>query len=921
MDRAESSRNGTASGIRRRLASGAAPPVRPRRPGPRGILLALVAVLAVAVALVAGTRTFRTFRVLDFGVAWEEGGIRVVQVPPGSSAGRAGLRPGDVIAAVDGIAVGGARDPVRRLLRGGEHELTVVREGSGTVTVTFEAPPLRLDPVYLARTLVAIVGLLLALWAVLGTSRTEAATFLLLAAASLVVAAVPHRVAADSEILRVLHRAAGAAIPFLLVRFFAIFPEGRSAPRGWDAATVLAMALSASTAAVPWARPWWGRVAVALRITFVLALLVAAWLQITRWRGAARVARVRRQIEWTALGMFVGLFPYGALVLLPRWLGIPFEPFSWMAVLPVVALPAGFLAALREYRLWDLEPITRDSVSATLAVVIGGLIFATLDALLFPTVERVGPLRNLLAFGTGVVLVVLLLPVRRRVEGFLDTWLYHGRPAPRWLITSSTRELAETTDPRLLLEKLTGALQEGLEVEPLATYVRSGDRLFLRVTGGDELPRDLPAAVTEEPFPAPAEAAFPGLGYVERVPLERGGTVHGLLHMGLRRGIFPLGREGRELVTALAAQAALGLESARFMDDLKRQAEEYRILHANTRRIIESSAAGILVCDATGRILSANARAASILESRENLLVGHRLGELVALPDHWEPGLPLHAVNAEGETLVEPRRWVVMAVSVLELESGRFDGRVVVLQDVTELRDLQNRLREQERLAALGRLASGLAHEVNTPLTGIASFAQMLGEMTPPDDPRRDLIAKLVEQSFRVSRIVANLHQAMRGVGSEKVVFPLEEVVHGAALEAARSLGEASRVVVESAVEGDSRVQAAPGAVELAVANLVRNALEASPPGSRVEVRVQGEEDRLVVTVDDAGPGVPEELREKVFEPFFTTRSQRGGTGLGLAITRDMIRHQGGGIRLENSPLGGTRAVIWLPRGGSASPS
>jgi len=921
VERAESARSPAASGIRRRLESGQTETVRVGRPGPRRVVLVLVALVAVVVAVVAGSRTFATFRTLDFGVAWEEGGIRVVQVPPGSSADRSGLRPGDVIVAVDGTPVAGLGDPVRRLLRAGEHELEVTGEGRAGVTLRYVPPPLRVDPVYLARTVVAIVGLLLALSAVLGTSRPEATTFLLLAVASLVVAAVPHRVAADSEILRVLHRAAGAAIPFLLVRFFAIFPGGRSAPRGWDALTVLAMAVTAATAVVPWAQLWWGRVAVALRVAFVIALLVAAWLQITRWREAARVARVRRQIEWTALGMFVGLFPYGALVLLPRWLGIPFEPFSWMAVLPVVAVPAGFLAALKEYRLWDLEPITRDSVSATLAVVIGGFIFATLNSLLFPTMERVGALRNLLAFGTGVILVVLLLPVRRRVEGFLDTWLYHGRPAPRWLITSSTRELAETTDPRQLLERLTGALQEGLEVEPLATFVRSGDRHFVRVTGEDELPRDLPAVVLGGPFPAPTESSLPALGYVERVPLERVGTVHGLLYMGLRRGIFPLGREGRELVTALAAQAALGLESARFMDDLKRQAEEYRILHANTRRIIESSAAGILVCDATGRILSANARAASIFETEESLLVGRRLGELVSLPEHWEPGLPLHAVNAEGETLGVPRRWVVMAVSVLELESGRFDGRVVVLQDVTELRDLQNRLREQERLAALGRLASGLAHEVNTPLTGIASFAQMLGEMTPPDDPRRELIGKLVEQSFRVSRIVANLHQAMRGVGSEKVVFPIMEVVRSAALEAARSLGEPARVTVESAANPSLHVLAAPGAVELAVGNLVRNALEASPSGSTVEVHVEAVDDRVVITVDDAGPGVPDELREKVFEPFFTTRSRRGGTGLGLAITRDMIRHQGGGIRLENSPLGGTRAVIWLSLAGSVSPS
>jgi signal transduction histidine kinase len=394
--------------------------------------------------------------------------------------------------------------------------------------------------------------------------------------------------------------------------------------------------------------------------------------------------------------------------------------------------------------------------------------------------------------------------------------------------------------------------------------------------------------------------------------LERLSTVHGLLYVGLRRGIFPLGTEGREVLMAFAAQAALGLESARLLDDLRRQAEEYRILHANTQRIIESSAAGILVCDAAGRVLSANLRASGILGEDSQAMVGVDLSAFINLPENWQPQLPLHAVNAEAATRGgEPRR-VVMAVSVLELDSGSFNGRVVVLQDVTELRDLQDRLREQEWLAALGRLASGLAHEINTPLTGIASFAQMLGEMTPTEDPRAGLISKLVDQSFRVSRIVANLHEAVRGSKADRVMLDLGEAAEHAAIDALRSLGAADQLTIVKG-QGPVMVWGAQGPVELAVSNLVRNAVEASPPNVKVQMSITASSSWGEVAVHDHGPGVPESLKEKVFEPFFTTKTKRGGTGLGLAITRDMITQLGGEVELDCPPEGGARAIIRLP--------
>lgn len=880
----------------------------------RRAVLAVVAALAVAVAITSLVRTTRGFFILDFAVTWVEGGIQVDLAPLGSSGHAAGLEEGDLIVAIDGVPIERFDDPMF-VLAVGSHTLAVRDRFGALREVAFDAPAPRIDPIYLSRSLVTLLGLGCALWAAFTTRRREAATFVLLAVASLLVAMIPHRTADAAVTLRVLHRVAGAGIPFLLLRFFAIFPERRTSLRTYDLLTVGAMAVSATTAVLPSGQAWWPAVAAGLRVAFGVALIAGAVVQVRRWRASMRVARIRRQIEWVALGMFVGLSPYATVVSLPRWFGVGFEPFTWLAVLPVVAVPLGFLAALTEYRLWDLEPISRDLLSATLVVAAGGLIFSATNRVLLSHASALGPLRNLVAFATGVLLVLLVQPMRLRVERFLDRWLYHGRPTPEGLLAHSAREFLRAGEAREVLNRLAEVLHDGLELELVATFVRRSDEAFHRVssTGAGGVPERLPGDVVDSPYPGAAEREVANAGFAQRLPLERGGVVHGLVYIGLRRGIFPLGTDAREVVSAFAAQAALALESARLFDDLRRQAEEYRILHANTQRIIESSAAGIVVCNANGRILSGNAEAAGLLGRDTSELVGMSLEELVELPESWSPNLPLHAENAEAETRSRPPRRVVMAVSVLELDSGSFDGRVVVLQDVTELKDLQDRLREQERLAALGRLASGLAHEINTPLTGIASFAQMLGEMTPTEDPRAELVAKLVAQSFRVSRIVANLHAAVRGSRGDRLLFDLGEAAERAARDAARTAGREDSIEIERDPR-QVRVWGAPGAVELAVSNLVRNALEASPEGAPVRVVVAQSEQWGEVHVDDRGPGVPEALREQVFEPFFTTKNDRGGTGLGLAITRDMIAQLEGEVAISTSPLGGARATLRLPR-------
>jgi signal transduction histidine kinase len=160
----------------------------------------------------------------------------------------------------------------------------------------------------------------------------------------------------------------------------------------------------------------------------------------------------------------------------------------------------------------------------------------------------------------------------------------------------------------------------------------------------------------------------------------------------------------------------------------------------------------------------------------------------------------------------------------------------------------------------------------------------------------------------------------VRDSADSRMVLDMATVAVRAAQDAARSLGAEERLEVSEAGE-PVMVWGSVGPLELAVGNLVRNAIEASPQGAVVRFSVGGGTEWAEIRVEDSGPGVPAEIGDKVFEQFFTTKTERGGTGLGLAITRDMIAQLGGEIELENMEHGGARATIRLQRWQEMEPS
>jgi len=305
---------------------------------------------------------------------------------------------------------------------------------------------------------------------------------------------------------------------------------------------------------------------------------------------------------------------------------------------------------------------------------------------------------------------------------------------------------------------------------------------------------------------------------------------------------------------------------------------------------------------------------------------GHEIGgaDLNELPEPWGALLSgfadtqdQHLYKLQVQIRGRPR-WLNLHKAAIEDPTALADARsgmVILIEDLTERQTLESELAHAERLASIGRLAAGVAHEIGNPLTGIASLAQNLREEDDREAIDESIVA-IQQQTRRIADIVQSLVTfAHGGVPSQRASDPVplaacvEEAVRLVRLSrAGKQANFANRCDPDIEVQGDrSRL------VQVFV-NLLTNACDASQPGDSIEVDASLEGDEFIrIEVRDQGSGIPESLRERVFEPFFTTKQPGEGTGLGLPLVYNIVSDHGGTIAIESARGAGTTVIVRLP--------
>jgi PAS domain S-box-containing protein len=373
----------------------------------------------------------------------------------------------------------------------------------------------------------------------------------------------------------------------------------------------------------------------------------------------------------------------------------------------------------------------------------------------------------------------------------------------------------------------------------------------------------------------------------------------------------------------MGRQISIALENVMLLEDVLRSRRELE----NT---FNSLADLVVVCNREGRIVHVNRSFSERIGQTRESLIDRPLSEIVGprtfdlLARTLEPLPESGPVKPAIEDIEDPILHGTFSVSLTLLhgEDGEPLGAVLVARDVTaqarleaERVDLRSRLVQSEKLAALGQFVAGIAHELNNPLQGVLGHIELLRATGAfPKTLRRD-VQRIYREADRAAKIIRNL---LVFAGSRRLVRRRTSVnsmlarVLALRTPACRAAGIE---VLRRLEEGLPRVKGDALLLQQALLNIFLNAEQAIGADGRIETRTHFRpEDRMVVVeVSDTGPGIPNDVLPRIFEPFYTTKEVGKGTGLGLAIAYGIIQEHGGAILATNRPEGGAMFTVQLP--------
>ncbi len=705
----------------------------------------------------------------------------------------------------------------------------------------------------------------------------------------------------------------------------------------------------------------------AAEMVCLTAALVAGSALLVRRFVKSESAIVRQQLKWVVWGSALAITPFTLIYAAGYLFGTGFadavvtEPTRrWAtdaALLPLALIPLTFGNSVVRYRLMDVDMVVRRTavyVLTTLAisVMIGTVVYVA--GLYAFGGEVISPgvvsLRVLIAIAAMAVIVMTAAPLKNFLQEKTDRFFYGEKYDMRAGLLDFGRTLSATTSLDPLLDALVSRLQHVLGVERVAIFIEDP-----RAVGGYRAARA--AGLSTETLIVPPDfremirtgSAEDGIvradgldmpaatdGFVRRalhyyVPCAVRGRMVAVIGLGRSTGGALLSSEDLEILRTVSGYVAVAIENSLLYQEQKERAEELALLKEFNESIVESINVGILAVDAEGCVTGCNSTLEEMLGLKRDEAASRHVEELFADdfaetlgqvlgPAGWHLSelrniYKLHTATRGGRPLV-----LNVALAPLKRAGAAgHEGALVVLEDVTARVRLEEQLQQREKLSSIGLLAAGVAHEINTPLTGVSSYTQMLLGMLAETDPKHALLQKIRRQTDRATGIVNNLLNFSRtGSATEFFEVDLNRVLEDTLQLLEPQLRQARVEVVREFGDGVPRVYANAGKLQQVFTNLLLNARDAIPDGGRIRLRTSAEAaDAVAVTVEDDGIGIAPENVARIYDPFFTTKGVGKGTGLGLAVSYGIVQEHSGHITVESAPGRGTTFRITLPTAGA----
>jgi signal transduction histidine kinase len=678
---------------------------------------------------------------------------------------------------------------------------------------------------------------------------------------------------------------------------------------------------------------------------------------------------VRQQLKWLRNGAFCGILPFALFYVLPYVLGAVPNSYMKMSVLSVVLIPLTLAYAIVRYRLMDVDIIFRRGYAYTLATL---CVLAAFYAIVFSLGSLVKQffqdLGNIGLMTVMLIAAFLFQPIRNWIQERLDRHFYRDRYDYRRTLVEFARELSSETDLDTTLAIVGERLLETLGIKHLAFFLSQegeGETVFRlkkamgsnpRLAAVDPGELDLSFLNWELPepylffertrhqldavsraWPLGVRKTIADLDLTYYLPCTvRGRTI---AYIGLSRtseGEY-LSSVDVELMVTLSGYVAIAIENATLYRSLQLKVDEYERLKEFSENIVESINVGILAADLEDRVESWNTQIEQLTGITREQALGRKLAELfpAALAEQFDRVRGQTGIHHIYKFVLKPAAGTLgnghangnghpsaarlseatlnIAITPLVSKDQEQIGRLIIIDDVTDRAELEQRLVQADKLSSIGLLAAGVAHEVNTPLAVISTYAQMLAKQVADDSQKSLILEKIAKQTFRASEIVNSLLNFSRtsttsygGVGVNKVVQETLSLLE-------HQFTKSGIQIITDLDPDVPQVHGNGGKLQQVFLNLFLNARDAMGTGGILEVRSWAEGLGVRVEVSDTGHGIAPENLHRIYDPFFTTKGAKKGTGLGLSVTYGIIQEHGGSIEVSNRRGGGATFRVELP--------
>ncbi|MGB6722964.1 MAG: ATP-binding protein [Terracidiphilus sp.] len=693
---------------------------------------------------------------------------------------------------------------------------------------------------------------------------------------------------------------------------------------------------------------------------------VLAALLFLRSYSRADSPLLRQQLKWVTRGTLLAVAPFSVYaIFFLSGLRLP-SLLTDLAGLSQIFLPLTFCWAIVRYRLMDTDLIFKRGVAYTLStgLIVGGSygIIALISVLVHNAMpERV---REWGLVAAILVTAAIFDPLKRRIQGWVDRAFDRHRYDYRKALVEFGRGLSSETDLQALLKSIVEQLPRTLLVARVAIFLAPPDSApdsRLRLAAAHGLPEELTKnrlgaeplalgfldfdhardhshiflenaqAALHLPPDQQRTAALLDLNYYLPCRLAAGELPDGsaatrtiaVIGLGRTLGGDFLSSEDVELLESLASYIGIALQNASLYSRLEEKIVEFERLKEFNENIVESINIGIFAIDLDDRIESWNAQMEAMYALSRAEAIGRPLRTVF-------PQVFIEALEGfRGEqgvhrlykfpltTCAGEQRTTNIAVAPLLSRNFVSVGRIILVDDITERVTLEAQLTQADKLSSIGLLAAGVAHEINTPLAVISSYAQMLSKQLRGDARLGPVLDKITQQSFRAAEIANGLLNFSRTSTTEFRDTDLNQVIRDT-LSLLEHQFRTAQILVDLELAGDlPPIHGNSGKLQQVFLNLLLNAKEAMPAGGRLRVAtaVNGHVEALV---SDSGSGIAPEHLKRIYDPFFTTKTtpkpgDRRGTGLGLSVSYGIIQEHAGKIHVESAVGAGTTFHLQFP--------